>query len=109
MAKLKSAMVGLLAAGLALPVAAQDAGQDAGAKVYKSKCSKCHGEDGRSHTFAGRMTGAVDLKDPKVTAMADADLIAVVKNGKKKMPAFQKKLTDDEITAVVAYVRTLEH
>ena len=101
---MKCAAAGLLAVGMVLPAMAQDTG----AEIYKSKCARCHGDDGKSHTFEGRMTKAAVLTDPKVAAMPDADLIAVVKNGKKKMPSFAKKLTDDQIAAVVAYVRTLE-
>ena len=95
------AICGLLAA-LSLPACGQDGGE-----IYKSKCERCHGADGQSHTFEGRMTKAPVLSDPKVSALADADLIAVVKDGKKKMPSFRKKLTDDQIAAVVAYMRTL--
>jgi len=95
--------VGVLFAVTAAPMVAQENG----AEVYKSKCEGCHGTDGQSHTLGGRMTKAVVLTSPEVTAVADADLIAVVKDGKKKMPAFGKKLSDDQIASVVAYVRTL--
>ena len=83
-------------------------GQDDGAATYKAKCARCHGADGTSHTFEGKMTGAAKFNDPEVVKLADADLIAVVKNGKKKMPAFAKKLTDDQIASVVAYIHTLQ-
>jgi mono/diheme cytochrome c family protein len=61
-----------------------------------------------SHTFDGKMSGAAVLTDPKIVEMPDADLIAVVTNGRKKMPAFGKKLTAGQIQAVVGYVRTLQ-
>jgi cytochrome c6 len=96
---------------MAAPVFGQDAGAagaDVGAQVFKSKCQRCHGADGLSHTLEGKMSGAAVLTDPKIVAMQDADLTAVVTNGKKKMPAFGKKLTADQITAVVGYVRTLQ-
>jgi cytochrome c6 len=105
------AAVCLLAPGLAAPAFAQDAGAagpDPGAQVFKSKCQRCHGADGMSHTFDGKMSGAAVLTDPKIVEMPDADLIAVVTNGRKKMPAFGKKLTAGQIQAVVGYVRTLQ-
>jgi cytochrome c6 len=108
---LKIAAVCFLAAGMASPAFGQDAGApgaDAGAQVFKSKCQRCHGTDGMSHTFEGKMSGAAVLTDPKIVAMPDADLVAVVTNGRKKMPAFGKKLTADQIQAVVGYVRTLQ-
>jgi mono/diheme cytochrome c family protein len=39
---------------------------------------------------------------------SDAQLVASVKNGKGKMPAYRGRLTDDEIKGVISYVRTLQ-
>jgi mono/diheme cytochrome c family protein len=61
-----------------------------------------------SHTFDGKMTHATRFSDPEVMKMPDEDLIAVVKGGKKKMPSFAKKLTDDQIASVIAYIHTLQ-
>jgi cytochrome c6 len=38
----------------------------------------------------------------------DAQFIASTKDGKGKMPAYAGKLTDAQITDVVAYIRTLQ-
>jgi mono/diheme cytochrome c family protein len=40
--------------------------------------------------------------------ISDADRTVVVKNGKNKMPVFGDKLSADQITAVLGYIRTLE-
>ena len=37
---------------------------------------------------------------------SDAELAAVIKNGKKPMPPYGDKLKEDEIKALVAYVRS---
>jgi mono/diheme cytochrome c family protein len=100
-------IVGLVCVAVAMLVMPAVA-QDDGAAIYKSKCQKCHGVDGMSHTFDGKMSGAANLTDPKIVQMQDADLVVVVTNGKKHMPAFEKKLTADQIAAVVAYVHTLQ-
>jgi len=42
----------------------------------------------------------------KMSKFTDADLRKVVKEGKKPMPAFGKKLSDEDINGVVAYIRT---
>jgi mono/diheme cytochrome c family protein len=89
---------------LTLPLRAQDSGAD----TYKSKCQMCHGADGLGNTPVGKMAKIVSLKDPTVVSATNADLIAVVTNGKNKMPPNKGKLTDDQITAVVAYIRTLQ-
>jgi mono/diheme cytochrome c family protein len=52
---------------------------------------------------------APSFKDPAVVKASDAELIAVVKNGKNgKMPSYAGKITDDQIKSVVAYIRTLQ-
>ena len=52
--------------------------------------------------------GLKPLSSPEVQKMSDADLTALVTNGKGKMPAYKGKLSDDEISAVVKYVKTLQ-
>ena len=68
----------------------------------------CHGADGLSNTPAGKVLKAASFKDPVVLNTGDAELIAIVKNGKNKMPAFADKLTEDQIKAAVAYIHTLQ-
>jgi mono/diheme cytochrome c family protein len=83
--------------------------QSSGADTYKAKCAVCHGPDGLGNTLIGKNLKAASFKDPAVVKAPDAELIAVVKNGKGKMPAsIGAKLTDAQIKDVVAYVRTLQ-
>jgi mono/diheme cytochrome c family protein len=80
-----------------------------GKKVYVDKCLACHGEKGK-----GDGPKAEDLeKKPadytdkaKMAKFTDADLKKTVKEGKKPMAAFGKKLTGEEIDDVIAYVRS---
>ena len=94
----------LFAASVVSPVFAQGKAAD----TYKTKCAMCHGADGLGATPAGKMMKAASFKDPAVANASDAALIAAVTHGKNKMPAYQGKLTDAEIKAVIDYVRTLE-
>jgi mono/diheme cytochrome c family protein len=79
-----------------------------GAAVFKAKCAMCHGADGSASTGMGKTMGLKPLSSPEVQNMSDADLTALVTNGKGKMPAYKGKLSDDEIGAVVKYVKTLK-
>ena len=83
-----------------------DAGDSAA--LFKSKCAMCHGPDGSASTGMGKSMGLKPLGSPDVQKMSDADLTALIANGKGKMPAFKGKLSDDEISAVVQYVKTLK-
>lgn len=82
--------------------------QGSGADTYKTKCAMCHGADGLGATPAGKMMKAASFKDSAIVNASDSALIAAVTHGKNKMPAYQGKLTDAEIKAVITYVRTLE-
>ena len=81
---------------------------------WANNCAQCHGPGGKGDTKMGKMLGAMDLTDPKKQAsFTDAKAAAAIKdgvkqNGKTTMKAFGGKLTDDEIKALVAYVRTLK-
>jgi mono/diheme cytochrome c family protein len=81
---------------------------------WVNNCAQCHGPDGKANTKMGKMLSAKDLTDPKVQAdFTDAKATQSIKegvkqNGKTTMKAFGSKLTEDEIKALVAYVRTLK-
>jgi mono/diheme cytochrome c family protein len=95
---------------MVMPGLAQDSEtQDSGAGIYKLKCEMCHGADGLSNTPAGKVFKAASFSDPAIVKAPDTELITVVKNGKNgKMPAYGDKLTDEQIKAVVGYIRTLQ-
>ena len=81
---------------------------------WTNNCAQCHGPDGKANTKMGKTLSAKDLTDPKVQAeFTDAKATQSIKegvkqNGKTTMKAFGGKLTDDEISALVKYVRTLK-
>lgn len=93
-----------LAASIAVPCFAQSGGAD----TYQAKCLTCHGAGGLGATPVGKALKIVSLKDPSVVKSSNAELRAIIKDGKEKMPPFSGKLSDAEIDAVVEYIRTLE-
>jgi cytochrome c6 len=97
-----------LAAALAFGTATAASAQENTAALYKSKCQMCHGADGKGDTPAGKQLGAKDLRSPEITKMSDTELFDITKNGKEKMPGFDKKLTDDQIKALIKYIRSLK-
>ena len=67
----------------------------------------CHGADGKG--FPALKTP--NFTDPKwQSSIKDKEMREVIKNGKKgtAMPAFGDKLKDEEISAVIAYIRSLK-
>ncbi len=75
------------------------------AALYKSKCQGCHGADGTGSTPMGKKLAARDFHDPEVKKQSDEELFEITKKGKGKMPAYDKKLTDQQMKDLVKYVR----
>ena len=95
---------GLLVSSLAFRAAVPAAD---GAAIFKKNCMMCHGADGKG--FPALKTP--DFTDPKwQSSIKDKQMREVIKNGKKgtAMAAFGDQLKDDEISAVIAYVRSLK-
>ncbi len=105
MKKLIVLSLALLVAG-AVSVRAADAKDN-----WDKNCKKCHGEDGKGKTKMGEKMGVKDYTDAKVQeGMKDEAMTKAIKEGVKegdntKMKAFGDVLSDDEIKALVKYVR----
>jgi len=95
------AVMFLLAASIAA-ASAQDA-----ASTYKAKCQMCHGADGKGATPMGQKMAVRDFKSPEAAKESDAEWITITKKGKNKMPAYDGKLTDDQIKDVVKFIRSM--
>jgi len=73
-----------------------------GETIYADVCQGCHMPDGQGATGAG--TYPALAKNPKLSAAAYP--VFMVINGRKGMPPFGNQLTDQQVAAVVNYVRT---
>ena len=75
-------------------------------QLFKERCARCHGADGRGQTVVGGMLDAPNFTDKAWwNDVEDERLIESVRNGKGGMPKFGKKLTDQQIALLVTYVR----
>ena len=81
---------------------------------WDTLCAKCHGADGKGDTKMGQKLGAKDFTDAKVQAdLKDDAATKAIKEGLKNaddktlMKPFDT-LSDDEVKALVAYVRGLK-
>ena len=83
-----------------------------GKAVYADSCAKCHGEDGKGATKMGQKLGARDYTDAAVQAsVSDDQAFKAIKEGLKKDDKTLMKpieLSDDDIKASVAYLRTFK-
>ena len=107
---IKMIVVASLLAGVAgWTAAAGDVQQN-----WDKDCAMCHGKDGKGQTTIGRKLQIKDFTDAKAQAsFTDADAAKAIKegitqDGKLKMKAFGDKLSEDEIKALVAHVRSFK-
>jgi len=83
----------------ALPIPAAGTLEQKGHPLYMLNCAHCHGTDARGDE-------GPDLHD---VARSDARIASIIKDGKKgEMPKFGTKLSDAEVQALVAFVRSLK-
>lgn len=109
-------LAALVAAGLVAAASAQQANLANGKAKYLEHCASCHGKEGK-----GDGPDAKDL-NPKprnhtdgsfMNRLRDNYLFTVVKNGGQavgksdQMPGWGNILSDQDITDVIAFVRTL--
>jgi mono/diheme cytochrome c family protein len=91
-----------------------------GAAIYAESCAACHGAklggqtDWRRRTEDGRMPAPPHDDSGHTWHHADRDLFTITKHGvgavvpgyESDMPAFAGLLSDDEVKAVLAYIKT---
>ena len=76
--------------------------------VYNARCASCHGRDGRAASARAKREHARDMTSGEwQDSVSDERLYNSISNGKGKMPAFKKKLSDAQIDELVNYVRRL--
>jgi len=67
----------------------------------------CHGPDGKGEVPMGKKLNVPSLVSSDVQNQSDAQLTDAITKGKNKMPAYDGKLTKEQIGQLVAYVREL--
>ncbi len=80
---------------------------DSGADLFKAKCAGCHGPTGGADTAMGKSMHIKDLGSADVQSKSDAQLTEIITKGQKPMPAYEGKLTGDQINDLVKYIRSL--
>jgi mono/diheme cytochrome c family protein len=81
---------------------------DNGADIYKAHCSACHATSGAGDTMLGKNLKLRSLSSPEVQQQSDEELFSITSKGKNRMPAYGRKLSQQQIEAVVKHIRSLK-
>ena len=79
-----------------------------GGSDFKAKCAACHGATGAGDTTMGKNLKIRDLGSADVQKQSDEELTTAIGKGKGKMPAYDGKLSKDQISDLVKHIRTLK-
>lgn len=93
------------------PLAASDEVLAKGGDLYKKNCLMCHGETGKGDGPATKFVKPAPADISVAEAQAkwtDGEIFWKITEGKKPMPSFGKKLSEEERWSVVHYVRSLK-
>jgi mono/diheme cytochrome c family protein len=78
--------------------------------VYLEKCANCHGDRGKGDgpDAASYYPHPASLADAsRMEGKSDGELFYRITNGRRPMPAFKKRLSDEQRWQLVLFVRTL--
>jgi mono/diheme cytochrome c family protein len=83
-----------------------------GKSMFRSKCSRCHGPEGKGNGPDADPEHAqdMDLTNPdRAASNPDGVVFYRIWNGRQqpKMPAFKSEMTREDVWTIVSYVQTL--
>jgi mono/diheme cytochrome c family protein len=92
------------------PVAATPASLAAGKVLYMNDCAQCHGEQGKGDGTEAMMYDPppADLTEAHMmNSMPDGEIFWKISEGRKPMPSFKKRFTEEQRWQLVNFVRSL--
>jgi mono/diheme cytochrome c family protein len=90
------------------PIALSAADLDSVRPIYRDKCSSCHGLTGRGdgHDASRYDPKPTDFTDARhMNTVTDGELFYKLTEGRKPMPSFKKRLSDEQRWRMVLLIR----
>ena len=85
-----------------------NAQQAAGRRVYDARCAECHFAYSKSNLKGPSLNGLFKRQFMRNGMPANDDRVSdIILLGRAKMPAFQNKLTQQQLNDLMAYLHTL--
>ena len=92
------------------PELANKASIDIGTRIYRRDCLSCHGRTGLGDGTKAREleTFSGDFSSAEFHNQTDGEMFYKTKFGRGEMPAYDKKVPDEDIWNLVNYMRTFK-
>jgi mono/diheme cytochrome c family protein len=77
--------------------------------IYTDECAQCHGEHGKGDgpEAMTHSPAPADLTDARqMNSVSDGEIFYQISEGRKPMPSFKKRLTEDQRWGLVLFVRS---
>src|SRR6266851_10515247 len=91
------------------PIAPTESTLKAARGIYMDECAECHGEYGKGDGPKAMMhsPAPADLTDARqMNSVTDGEIFYQISEGRKPMPSFKKRLTEDQRWGLVLFVRS---
>jgi mono/diheme cytochrome c family protein len=91
------------------PLLPSESNLNAARQIYSDECAQCHGERGKGDGPEARTHYPLpaDLTDPKLLAgVTDGEIFYLISEGRRPMPSFRNRLTQDQRWQLVVLVRS---
>jgi mono/diheme cytochrome c family protein len=91
------------------PIAPDEATLKSARGIYMDKCAECHGERGKGDGPKAMMhtPAPADLTDAgQMNTVTDGEIFYQISEGRRPMPSFKKRLTEDQRWELVLFVRS---
>jgi mono/diheme cytochrome c family protein len=82
---------------------------DAARNIYKDRCAHCHGDTGKGDGPDAwkHLTTPTDFTDARrMSALTDGELFYQISEGRRPMPAFKTRLTEEQRWQLVLLIRS---
>jgi mono/diheme cytochrome c family protein len=91
------------------PILPSDSNLDSARRIYGDECAQCHGEQGKGDGPQARTHTPLpaDLTDAKrMATVTDGEIFYQITEGRRPMPSFKRRLTQDQRWQLVLLVRS---
>jgi mono/diheme cytochrome c family protein len=92
------------------PIPSSPAAFAAARRIYQEKCAQCHGDTGKGDGPEAAMYYPAPkslINSGHMNTVTDGEIFYQISEGRKPMPSFKKRLTEEQRWQLVLFVRSL--